>query len=128
MSYKREFFIVGIILIFSLLLLAQDIEEKTIYLKSGGKITGKIISTDPETGDIEIQTVYGVLEIKGEDILQEVVSIILKSGDRLKGLIIYEDNEKIHFQSDYGLLKINKGDIEQIDYELKKGVEKVSKI
>ncbi|MCK4689696.1 MAG: hypothetical protein KAT41_05310 [Candidatus Marinimicrobia bacterium] len=128
MDYKRVFFIVGIILIFSLLLLAQDIEEKTIYLKSGGKVTGKIISTDPETGDIEIQTAYGVLEIKGEDILQEVVSIILKSGDRLKGLIIYEDNEKIHFQSDYGLLKINKGDIEQIDYELKKGEEKVSKI
>ncbi|MCK4446612.1 MAG: hypothetical protein KAW56_05980, partial [Candidatus Marinimicrobia bacterium] len=90
MNCKRAFFIVGIILIFSLLLLAQDIEEKTIYLKSGGKITGKIISTDPETGDIEIQTAYGVLEIKGEDILQEVVSIILKSGDVLKGLIIYE--------------------------------------
>jgi len=128
MDYKRAFFIVGIVFIYSLLLLAQDIQKKAIYLKSGDIITGKVISKDPETGNIEVQTPYGIMKIKGEDILQEVVSIVLKSGDKLKGSIIFEDNEKIHLRSNYGLLKIKKEDIERIDYGLKKGKEKVSEI
>ncbi len=128
MNYKKQFFVIVVILIPLLLLFAQDIEEKAIYLKSGEIIIGKIISADPETGNIEVETSYGILEIKGGDILQEVVSIILKSGDRLKGSIIFEDDEKINLMSDYGVLKIKKENIERIDYGLKKGKEKVSEI
>lgn len=107
---------------------AQNLNERTIHLKSGELITGQIVSVDSLRGDIEMLTHYGSITIKGEDILKEIITIILNSGDKLRGEIVYEDGQKIHLQTQYGMLFIEKRDIGSIDFGLRMDNESVSSL
>ena len=114
-------------ILFSALLFAQDSQsnERTIYLKNGDKVTGKIIETNPQTGELTVETKYGKLTLNQENILEEVVSIELASGDKLKGRILSKTDKFTDLLTDYGMLQIKNSDIVIIDYSLQ---DKNSKI
>ena len=93
-------------------------EQRTIYLKSGDKVTGKVLSVDEQSGDLVVETAYGILTIKTAEMLVETVTIVLKTGDRLAGTLIAENNEQVELQSRYGTVTIPKTNIDRIDYGL----------
>jgi len=103
-------------------------DDQTIYLKSGEKLTGKIIKTDAQTGEISIQTKYGILIVHKDDILEEVITIELKSGDKLKGKILAKTETATNLLTDYGVLTIVNSDIAKIEYGLEGKSEKISEI
>jgi len=103
-------------------------DDQTIYLKSGEKLTGKIIKTDAQTGEISIQTKYGILIVHKDDILEEIVSLDLKSGDKLKGKILAKNGTATDLLTDYGVLTIANSDIAKIEYGLKGKSDKISEI
>lgn len=103
-------------------------DDQTIYLKSGEKLTGKIIKTDAQTGEISIQTKYGILIVHKDDILEEIVSLELKSGDKLKGKILAKTGTTTDLLTDYGVLSIANSDIAKIEYGLKGKSDKISEI
>ncbi|MCK4639761.1 MAG: hypothetical protein KAU06_00350, partial [Candidatus Marinimicrobia bacterium] len=113
---------------FGLLANSATSNDQTIYLKSGEKLTGKIIITDAQTGEISIQTKYGVLIVHKDDILEEIVSIELKSGDKLKGKILTKTGTTTDLMTDYGVLNIANSDIAKIEYGLKGKSDKISEI
>lgn len=119
-----------IILLISIGLLANSStpDDQTIYLKSGEKLTGKIIKTDAQTGKISIQTEYGILIVHKDDILEEVITIELKSGDKFKGKILAKNGTTTNLLTDYGVLTIANSDITKIEYGLKGKSDKLSEI
>ncbi|HCK98688.1 MAG TPA: hypothetical protein DHW42_01085 [Candidatus Marinimicrobia bacterium] len=119
-----------LILLTSIALLANlpTPDDQTIYLKSGEKLTGKIIKTDAQTGEISIQTEYGILIVHKDDILEEVITIELKSGDKLKGKILAKSGTTTDLLTDYGILTIANSDIAKIEYGLKDKSDKISEI
>ncbi|MDO9548874.1 MAG: hypothetical protein Q7J65_07940, partial [Candidatus Marinimicrobia bacterium] len=106
--YKRFTEIASLLILFSAFLFAQDSlsGERTIYLKNGDKITGKIIEANAQTGDVTVETKYGKLTVNQENILEEVVSIELASGDKLKGRILSKTDKVTDLLTDYGMLQI----------------------
>jgi len=113
---------------FGLLANSPSSDDQTIYLKSGEKLTGKIIKTDAQTGRISIQTEYGILIVHKDDILEEVITIELKSGDKLKGKILAKNGTTTDLLTDYGVLTIANSDIAKIEYGLKGKSNKISEI
>ncbi len=113
---------------FGLLANSSSSNDQTIYLKSGEKLTGKIIKTDAQTGEISIQTQYGILIVHKDDILEEIVSIDLKSGDKLKGKMLAKTETTTDLLTDYGVLTIANSDIAKIEYGLKGKSDKISEI
>ena len=85
-----------IILFLFLSIIFSNEGDRTFHLKSGDKITGKIVD---ETDSIyKIQTTFVILEIDKNDIKPDEVSITLKSGDKITGILIDEsetENSKI---------------------------------
>jgi hypothetical protein len=61
-------------------------QEKTFYLNSGDKITGSIKSETDSTYTVE--TSFGVLTINKNNVKPEEAFIFLKSGDKLRGIIL----------------------------------------
>jgi len=100
------------------MLCAQSSAVRTIHLKSGEQITGEIAAVDSLSGDITIRTDYGELQIPGEDILKEIVTVVLFSGDLMNGEILYESNQALRLQTKHGILDLDKKSIERIDYGL----------
>lgn len=110
-------FLIGFNLI--LLVAALPADERTIYLKNGDQITGSVLGTDPQTGEILIRTRYGDISVSPDNILEEVVSIELISGDKVKGRILLKSEKETEILTDYGLLRIDNADIANIDYGLR---------
>ena len=127
---KSKMNIVLFLILFSAFLFAQDSQsdERTIYLKNGDKVTGIIVDTNAQTGDLIVKTKYGQLTINRENILEEVVSIELTSGDKLKGRIISKTDKFTDLLTDYGLLQIKNSDIVIIDYGLQDKNNKIAAI
>ncbi|MCD6204318.1 MAG: hypothetical protein J7L22_01510, partial [Candidatus Marinimicrobia bacterium] len=120
--------IVAVLFLFcvSLFANAQQSEERTIYLKNGDQITGSVIATDAQSGEIRIKTKYGIITVQQDDILEEVVTIKLISGDRLKGRILSKNQKYTDLLTDYGLLKIDNTDIADIGYGLQDKGKKIT--
>jgi len=125
---KTKTIIASFLILFSAFLFAENSssDEQTIYLKNGDKITGTIIETNAQTGDIIVETKYGKLTVKPENILEEVVSIELATGDKLKGRILSKNDKTTDLLTEYGLLKINNTDIVAIEYELQDKGRKIA--
>jgi len=95
-------------------------QEKTLILESGDKITGTIIlETD---SSFTINTSFGELSIKKDELKKEKVMITLKNGDRLKGDLLEQNENNFVIKSHMGVLTIAKADLERIDFE-KVGVD-----
>jgi hypothetical protein len=110
-------------------LLADDTaKEQTIYLKSGDKITGIIQKVDNQSGEITVLTKYGSLAFKQDDIMEEIASITLTSGDKLKGRILSKTEQTTDLLTDYGVLSITNSDIARIDYGLIDKNQKIAEI
>ncbi|MBU1874947.1 hypothetical protein KJ688_14660 [bacterium] len=127
---KNQIIIASFLILFSAFLFAEDLssDDQIIYLKNGDKITGTIIETNAQTGDVIVETKYGKLTVNQENILEEVVSIELKSGDKLKGRILSKNDKTTDLLSEYGLLKINNTDIVIIEYGLQDKGRKIAAI
>jgi len=126
--FKAFLHMLLVVFYFSIITAEPQPDEKTIYLKSGDKITGIILKTDSDSGDITIRTKYGELIINQNNILEEVVSIELNSGDKLKGRIISKSDKVTDILTDYGVLNIANSDIAKIDYALQDKNSKVASI
>ena len=88
--------------------------DRTFQLKSGDKITGKIVD---ETDSIyKIQTSFGILEIDKNDIKPDEVSITLKSGDKITGTLIDESKSDYKVKTNFGELIIAKDSVEYINF------------
>ena len=123
---KKIFVTVLFLFCVSLFANAQQSEERTIYLKNGDQITGSVIATDAQSGEIRIKTKYGIITVQQDDILEEVVTIKLISGDRLKGRILSKNQKYTDLLTDYGLLKIDNTDIADIGYGLQDKGKKIT--
>jgi len=116
------------ILLLPLIFVVSQETQKIIYLQSGDRVTGEVIKGDPETGDTKGETDFGIIEIKGTDILKEVVTVFLKKGDKISGSLIYEDSEILNVQTIFGIIKIDKEKVKKIDYGLKKDEESIKEM
>lgn len=103
-------------------------KEQTIYLKSGDKITGIIQKVDNQSGEITVLTKYGPLVVKQDDIMEEIASVTLNSGDKLKGHILSKTEQTTDLLTDYGVLSITNSDIVRIDYGLLEKNQKIAEI
>jgi hypothetical protein len=126
---NKNFILLILTLSITVLLQANDTaKEQTIYLKSGDKITGTIQKVDNQAGEITILTKYGSLVIKQDEIMEEIASITLTSGDKLKGRILSKTEQTTDLLTDYGVLSITNSDIARIDYGLLDKNQKVAEI
>lgn len=98
-------------------------EIKTVYLKDGTTIQGKIVAQDDST--LVLETQYGTLEIRRANILRqelakqlrakpkvsEAQTIYLKDGTTIKGTIVAQTESTQVAQTEYGTLRIKRSDI-----------------
>ncbi len=90
-------------------------QEKTFYLKSGDQVTGTIMSQTDSTYVIE--TSFGEITIKKDDVIPEEAFIFLKSGDKLRGNIVFESEAGITIKTQFGEVFIEQERIERIDFK-----------
>ena len=103
-----------IVLFLFLSIIFSNEGDRTFHLKSGDKITGKIVD---ETDSIyKIQTSFGILEIDKNDIKPDEVSITLKSGDKITGTLIDESKSDYKVKTNFGELIIAKDSVEYINF------------
>ncbi|NQV17362.1 MAG: hypothetical protein HQ534_02295 [Armatimonadetes bacterium] len=93
---------------------AQIGQYRTIYTKDDNIFHGKITEIT-EHGEIVIQTEDGMLTIPSDEILEESVKILRKDGSTYKGKLIGEDDIYVTIESKYGIVTIDKGEIEKLD-------------
>jgi|FLOH01.1.fsa_nt_gi hypothetical protein len=106
----------------TLLLLASTLlfgQQRVFTLQSGDVITGEIISINDSTQVMNVKTTYGQIEISSEDLLIEIVEVVLKSGDIIKGQLMTESNQSVIVKSTFGIMEVAKPDVESINYLLK---------
>lgn len=126
---KKIIFLLGVITLCSNYLLSEEIansesehsivraklgQHRTIHTNDGNFFRGKVIEITDD-GNIVLQTEVGLLTIPPEDILEETVKIFRKDGTVFKGKLIGEDDLNVTIESKYGIVSINKGEIEKID-------------
>ncbi len=102
-----------IILLFITLLSAQG--DRIFQLKSGEQIVGRITAVDSTGNIITVKTAFGLVDIDYNQLKSEVVTIYLKSGDRIKGTIIQEDDSSLKILSQLGTINFSKSEITRID-------------
>ena len=93
---------------------AQIGQYRTIYTKDDNIFHGKVIEIT-EHDEIVIQTEDGMLIIPSDEILEETVKILRKDGSTYKGKLIGEDDIHVTIESKYGIVTIDKGEIEKLD-------------
>jgi hypothetical protein len=98
-------------------------EAKTFHLKDGSTIQGRIVAQDDST--LVVETPYGTLEIRRENILRqelakqlpakpkasEAQTIYLKDGTTIKGTIVAQTESTQVAQTEYGTLRIKRSNI-----------------
>ena len=90
-------------------------QEKTFHLKSGDTVTGSVKSQTDSTYVIE--TAFGEITIKKDDVTPEEAFIFLKSGDKLRGIIVSESDEGVTVKAKFGEVFIARDKIERIDFK-----------
>ncbi len=89
-------------------------QQRTFYLKDNTNFYGKVVAV-MEDGSYKLDTGEGILIIPKEDILEETVKILKKDGSVLRGRMIGEDEVYVTIQNDYGVIRTNKADVENMD-------------
>ena len=90
-------------------------QEKTFHLKSGDTVTGSVKSQTDSTYVIE--TAFGEITIKKDEVKPEEAFIFLKSGDKLRGIIVSESDEGVTVKAKFGEVFIARDKIERIDFK-----------
>ena len=90
-------------------------QEKTFHLKSGDTVTGSVKSQTDSTYVIE--TAFGEITIKKDEVKPEEAFIFLKSGDKLRGIIVSESDEGLTVKAKFGEVFIARDKIERIDFK-----------
>ena len=103
------------IIIFLLLsLIFSNDDQRTFHLKSGDKITGKVLNETEISYDIE--TSFGKVTIFKDEIKDDKITITLKSGDKITGTLLDESNANYKVKTTFGELTIAKDSVEYIDF------------
>lgn len=92
-------------------------ETKTFELKNGEKIIGSVVGTDEETGVLTVETAYGLVTISPERLVVDSVTVILKSGEILRGTLLHQNQERLVIKSGLGILTLDRQNIQRVDYE-----------
>ncbi len=116
-------FIISLLVLLVTGLPAQD--YRTFHLKTGDKITGKIIASDSTNNEITLKTAYGIIRINRDQLKEETVTIFMESGDQLKGILVSENATEVQIESQLGVLTINKKIISRIDYGYRQSSGKI---
>jgi hypothetical protein len=90
-------------------------QEKTFHLKSGDQVTGTIKSQTDST--YVIDTAFGEITIKKDEVKPEEAFIFLKSGDKLRGIIVSESDEGVTVKAQFGEVFVSHDKIERIDFK-----------
>jgi len=103
-------------------------QEKTFHLKSGDTVTGSVKSETDST--YVIDTAFGEITISKNDVRPEEAFIFLKSGDKLRGIIVSESDEDklrgiivsesdegVTVKAKFGEVFISQDKIERIDFK-----------
>ena len=107
--------IIKFLLISFILLGSIFAQEKTFQLKSGDQVSGTIKSQTDSTYVLE--TSFGEITIKKDEVKQEEAFIFLKSGDKLRGIIVSESDEGVTVKAKFGEVFIARDKIERIDFK-----------
>ena len=107
--------IIKFLLISFILLGSIFAQEKTFHLKSGDTVTGSVKSQTDSTYVIE--TAFGEITIKKDEVKPEEAFIFLKSGDKLRGIIVSESDEGVTVKAQFGEVFIARDKIERIDFK-----------
>ena len=89
-----------------------------LAIKTGEMINGTVLSVNPETGIMEVNTIYGVVRINPDDLILEIVKLNLNSGEVIKGFAL-EETESIFSK----FLKLKSSTIEKDTIKPRKGRE-----
>ncbi len=89
--------------------------ERVFVLKTGEQVTGYITATDSINNTITVKTSFGSVVIDRGQLKSEVVNIYLKNGDKIKGVIVYEDEKSLRILSQMGEITLEKQAITRID-------------
>ena len=99
-----------IIIIISLnAIFAQTDENQSFKLKDGTTINGTVIEENDDT--YTIQTKYGSVTVKKNELVQKEYEINLKSGEIFSGMKLSETEKIIQLKTKVGVLNIEKTDI-----------------
>ncbi|RMF10472.1 MAG: hypothetical protein D6762_01425 [Candidatus Neomarinimicrobiota bacterium] len=104
---------VGLALGLISLLPAQN-QEKTLYLKSGEKITGTVKTETDST--VTLSTALGMITLRKDQIQPDRVTITLKNGDIVEGDLLQETPDSFVVRSGLGILTIPGDAIERVDF------------
>ena len=88
---------------------AQTDENKSFKLKDGTMINGTVIEENDDT--YTIQTKYGSVTVKKNELVQKKYEINLKSGEIFSGMKLSETEKIIQLKTKVGVLNIEKTDI-----------------
>jgi RNase P/RNase MRP subunit p29 len=121
MHRRAEYIMLGLLLlgICSSTLFGQT-EVRTIHLKDGSTIQGRIVAQDDST--LVVETDYGTLEIERRNIVRqeptgrlltkptrlETETIHLQDGTTIKGEIVAENDSTMTVKTEYGTLEIRR--------------------
>lgn len=89
-------------------------QYRTFYLKDNTIFYGKVVAI-MDDGSFKLDTGEGILIIPKKDILEETVKIQKKDGSILHGKMIGEDEVYVTIRNDYGTVRTNKADIEDME-------------
>ena len=106
--------LVFLIIVFSTFLIGQDIQ--TFYLKNGEKIKGTVTNKNEITGEVTVQTKYGIISFHKDDIVHLLVQVELKSGEVIKGSLIEEIDSGIKVRSSLGEMSFSMNEIANYDF------------
>ena len=85
--------------------------EKTIQLKSGDKITGKVLTETDSS--ITIRTSFGEVIISKSAIKLREITIFFKDGSRLTGEVLLQTNTQIMVRTNLGALTVDLNTIDR---------------
>ena len=101
-------YIITIIFAFNAIF-AQTDENKSFKLKDGTMINGTVIEENDDT--YTIQTKYGSVTVKKNELVQKEYEINLNSGETFSGIKLSETETSIQLKTKVGVLDIEKTDI-----------------
>jgi len=108
-------FVIVILAIFLASGYSEAGNKRIFALKSGDVISGTIVGED----DVfyKVQTEFGLIPIKKDDLRPNFAAVKLKSGDKVKGKIINDTPEGLTLSTEIGELFIARDKIDRIDFK-----------
>ena len=93
--------------------------QEIFYLKDGSKISGSIKSFDEGLNSYIIETKFGEVTLKKDSLQPQEVTLWLKNGDKVQGIIDHESDTQIKINTSFGLVIIEKNSVDRIEFKSK---------